>query len=98
MKRYTEDEKRTIINKLSAIELSRAAFRRSCSLWCARVGAWAKTRTDSLPRDGFVEVEFPAQSSFAGIEVWVWDSICVRFSAVTQDSVFADFWQRFEGC
>jgi len=96
MKRYTEDEKRTIINELSAIGVSSAAFRRS--LWCASVGAWVKTRADSLPRDGFVEVEFPAQSSFAGIEVWVLDSICVRFSAVTQDSVFADFCQRLEGC
>ena len=76
MKRYTEDEKRTIINELSAIGVSSAAFRRS--LWCASVGAWVKTRADSLPRDGFVEVEFPAQSSFAGIEVS--DSICLRFN------------------
>ena len=93
MKRYTEDEKPTIINELSAIG-SRAAFCRS--LCCASVGVWVKTGAYSLPRDGFVEVDFPAQSSFAGIEVW--DSICVRFSAVTQDSVLADFWQRLEGC
>ena len=99
MKRYTDEEKRRILEELAASGLSRAAFCRERGLCYASVGAWAKARVaDSETPIGFVEVGYPTQPSSTGVEVWLSGSICVRFSPGTDSSELANFCQRMAGC
>lgn len=98
MKRYTDEEKRTILDELAISGLNRAAFCRERGLCYASVGAWAKARSGSPVPAGFVEVNVDRVSGQSGIEVWLPGAVCVRFGADTELSMLADFCRRVSGC
>jgi hypothetical protein len=98
MKRYTEAEKRAILDELGASGQSRAEFCRTRGLCYGSVGAWSKERGLSSAPAGFVEVSSDDISVSSAIEVWLPQSICVRFSAGTAISELADFCREVSKC
>jgi len=98
MTRYTDDERRAILDDLASSRQSRAAFCRERSLCYKRVGRWVKVHIVSTLPVGFVEVDPPVSLSSTGIEVWLPSSICVRFGAGAPTSTLVDFRQKVSGC
>ena len=98
MKRYTEAEKRTILDELAASDQSRAAFCRERGLCYGSVGVWAKALGVSAAPAGFIEVGCQEESASGGIEVWLPQSICVRFNAETITSALVDFCREMSKC
>ena len=98
MTRYTDDEKRAILDELGTSRQSRAAFCRERSLCYKRVSAWVKGRCASPLTAGFVEVDVCERSDHAGAEVWLPGSVCVRFGASTTTASLVDFCRKVSGC
>jgi len=98
MTRYTDDEKRAILDELAAGNLSRAAFCREQGLCYKRVGRWVKVHRASTSPAGFVEVDLPIRSSSTGIEVWLPGSVCIRFGSDVPACTLVDFCRKVSGC
>jgi transposase-like protein len=97
MKRYTDDQRRIILDELAASGKSRAAFCRDRGLCYKRVSGWVKAHREVATTAEFVEVEVPRHFTEMNVEVWLPGAVCV-LRASTPTGRLADFCRKVSKC